>query len=110
MNRWYLPITEEEYVRWKSWLPEGHRPCGELPPELEREMRASWERIFDLELLSESEWAAGGQRVQAVLERIEVADVVSVKEFERGKGTRVPSCVFAGKFCSGIEAFLAEVQ
>jgi len=81
LNRWYLALTGEEYARWESRLPEGHRPGDELPPELEREMRASWKRIFDLELLAKSEWVTGGQRVQAALERIELADVVGVREF-----------------------------
>ncbi len=81
LNRWYLALTEEERARWESRLPRGYRPGDRLPLELEREMEASWERIFDLELLAASEWAAGGQRVQAALERIDLADVVGVKEF-----------------------------
>jgi hypothetical protein len=81
LNRWHLSLTEEEDARWESRLPKGYRPGSELPPELERELRASWERIFDLELVAKSGWVAKEQWVQAVLERIELADVVGVKEF-----------------------------
>lgn len=77
----YVAIDHADYDAWAMQLRhEGYRPSEWPLPEPWHSRRvASWERIFDLELL------AGGNAwtdmVQATFERLELSDVVAVTEF-----------------------------
>ena len=82
LNRWYIPLTESEAEAWEKVLTEeGYEPWDQgLPAGPGSLVAESWERIFDLEAL-----CAGGlwspNYVQAVVERLDLADVVAVTEF-----------------------------
>jgi hypothetical protein len=85
LNRWYLPYTtdEESYEReLDAWEAETkahgidtYQNSVPFPEPWELRMRASWERIFDVDDLRET------NTIQATFERLELAEVVRVTEF-----------------------------
>ena len=79
LNRWYLPLDEEEYEAWDNL--SGSKLYTDLSPDLRQKVHAKWSRIFDLERLRRSEMWGEDLRVQAVLEEIRLEEVVKVKEF-----------------------------
>ena len=62
-------------------MPEPFCRYENLTPDMQAEMRLSWEHIFDLELMVKSEWASDKQHIQAVIEKIYLDEVVKVTEF-----------------------------
>ncbi|KFD41422.1 hypothetical protein DK28_0209190 [Peptococcaceae bacterium SCADC1_2_3] len=81
LNRWFLYLSEKEEKFWEAGAPKDYHLHGRLPPELERELKASWERIFDLKAIAGSDWTTGEQYIQAVAEEIYLFEVARVKEF-----------------------------
>jgi hypothetical protein len=85
LNRWYLPYAteEESYQReGDAWDAEAkahgvdtYQNSLPFPEPWESRMRASWERIFDVDVLREA------NTIQATFERLELAEVVRVTEF-----------------------------
>jgi hypothetical protein len=90
LNRNYVPMATdsekygEEFAAWcDAARSQGVNVFGNeaLPEAWEDEMRASWERIFDLS-------AHQDRTIQATFECLELADVVEVTEFTSKPGTR----------------------
>jgi hypothetical protein len=82
LNRWYIPLSESEDEAWVEVVErEGFHPLDQnLTGGLGALMVQSWERIFDLEnLCAEGLWSPN--YVQAVFERLDLANVVSVTEY-----------------------------
>ncbi len=84
LNLWYLPqaMDDEGYEResdaWEEELKRhGLNPCRShpLPEPWHSRMTASWERIFDVEDLRET------NTVQACFERLDMEDVVRLTVF-----------------------------
>lgn len=85
LSRWYLPYATdpEDYEReGDAWNAEAkahgvdtYQNSVPLPEPWESRMRASWERIFDVDDLRET------NTIQATFERLELAEVVRVTEF-----------------------------
>lgn len=86
-----LPEDQQAAARFR-WAGSGG--FAKLPPDLQREARTSWERVFDLEAIYASDnwyggkWTGGRyagtrgpQMVQAVLEEIRLDQVVAVTPF-----------------------------
>lgn len=76
LNGWYLPLTQQEADGWAQ-------ACQLYPGSdcLRHWLLASWERIFDLDLLDRSELTAPVTLVQAVLEEIRLEEVNRVSLF-----------------------------
>jgi hypothetical protein len=68
LNRGYVTESEEE------WEAAETRNC-------QREMRESWNRIFNVEERPYDEWTGGCRRVQATLGEIRLSDVLSARLF-----------------------------
>ena len=89
LARDYLALTEEEDEAWEGRARAATGmdfPRFEaLPSDLQAEVRASWERIFDLDALNAAPlWHADRndtQFVQAVLEEVRLDQVVRVTPF-----------------------------
>lgn len=88
LNRGYLALSRREDERFDGECRKrtGRRfpRWDELPADLRRRIRLSWERIFDLSLLSRSaDWrcASRERQIQGTVEQIRLGDVVSVREF-----------------------------
>ncbi len=78
LNRGYLALTEAEDEAWDERFRTAVSDSRVWPPPepWHSEIRASWERIFDLEALAASEyWGAGARYVQATFETLRLADV-----------------------------------
>ena len=80
LNQWYLSLSEEEDDVWDRSLPK-HWSFGRLPDDKRREMEKSWERVFDLDLLSASKWTGPVTHVQAVSERVFLGEITRVDHF-----------------------------
>lgn len=78
LNRSPVCLAEAESEAWDA----RPRHYNTLPLDVQAEIRATWERIFDLDALVQSPYWYGGdatqQRVQATLEEIRRDDVVCV--------------------------------
>jgi hypothetical protein len=81
LNGWYLSLTEAEDGRWEEKLRRRSANRKRLPSDLQAEMEASWERVFDLPALDESGWVGSVRYVQAVLEEIRLEEVREVTPF-----------------------------
>lgn len=100
LNRMYLPLTPEEYeehrARWEAARIMARGKAAGLKPyeyadivaaEFKEEMEATWPRIFDLPAMGRIFQEPGfgsahhEQWVQAVLDEINVEDVVGVTRF-----------------------------
>lgn len=82
LNGWYLALSEAECDAWESSLPRGCHWYEELPPDRQREVRASWERVFDLENLAlAKDWLGTGEYIQATIEEVHLEDIIEVTTF-----------------------------
>ena len=81
LNGWYLSLTEAEDDRWEEKLCKRSADRNRLPSDLQAEMEASWERVFDLPALDKSGWIGPSRYVQAVLEEIRLEEVREVTPF-----------------------------
>lgn len=84
LNRWYLPYAtdgDEAMQELDAWDAEASQQGADvfsrqlLPEPWESQLRASWERIFDVDRLRAT------NTIQATFERLELADVLKVTEF-----------------------------
>jgi hypothetical protein len=81
LNRWYLPLTDRESRDWERRTKGLDRPAAPLPPPLEAERRATWERVFDLEALNCSRLWKPVTRIQAVTPWVHREEVLNVDRF-----------------------------
>ena len=78
LNRWYCSYNEAEEDVWEAKLKALGANKDSLPAELEAEMEASWERIFDPE--APIGWYASGE-YQATFEFLHLSAVRRVTHF-----------------------------
>jgi Domain of unknown function (DUF3841) len=79
LNGWYLALTEQE---GDSWDREMQQLRGTRRDWVRRQMQQSWERVFDLDTLRQSEYAGGSDLVvQGVAEYFLWEEVVRLKSF-----------------------------
>jgi hypothetical protein len=81
LNGFRLSLTREEDDAWDARLARSPRPKGRERAALREEVRRSWERVFDLDALLASEWAGPVTRIQAVVERVSLREILRVREF-----------------------------
>jgi hypothetical protein len=81
LNGWYLSLTEAEEGRWEERIRKWSADRNRLPSDLQAEMEASWERVFDLPALDKSGWVGPVRCIQAVLEEIRLEEVREVTPF-----------------------------
>ena len=81
LNRWYLSMSEAEEREWEQRTQAIDPLARVLPERLESELRRSWERVFDLDLLRGHEQWGGLDRIQAVTEYVRLDEVVNVRTF-----------------------------
>jgi hypothetical protein len=85
LNEWYLSLTDKESDMFDYELErrEIKYPLflKKLPDDLKQQVIDSWERIFDLDLIKNTEWCSTKQYIQGVVDGIYLNDVVSIKEF-----------------------------
>jgi hypothetical protein len=84
LNQWFLSDDEKEYDAFDAKLRK--HPKRPLPKTLDKAIRKSWERIFDLQR-GDPEWRGKAEEraVQACVWEIRLDDVTDVTLFE-GKG------------------------
>lgn len=81
LNRGYIGIDRADYIAWDAGVEEAGIDDLKwpLPEPWQTRVVSSWERIFDVEALTQGdEWS---DAVQATFERLDLADVVAVTEF-----------------------------
>lgn len=79
LNNWHLSLSEWEDGEWDRRTRQFAR--GSLPPALEAERRASWERVFDLASLRRSSLWGSIDTIQGVTEFIRLEEVRRVDFF-----------------------------
>lgn len=84
LNRWFLSDDEKEYEEFNAKLKK--HPKRPLPRTLDKAIRESWQRVFDLEG-GDPKWCCKPEEraVQACVWEIRMADVTDVTHFT-GKG------------------------
>jgi hypothetical protein len=81
LNRWHLSRSWRESRKWDR-KTEGFGPnWNPLPPALESELQATWQRVFDLDLLKRAKMWGPIDRIQGVTEYVRLEEVRSVKAF-----------------------------
>jgi hypothetical protein len=78
LNRWRLSLTWRED---SSWHQRTGQHDGPLRAALEKELQASWERVFDLAALKRSPLWRPVRNVQAVAEYIRLGEIIHVDRF-----------------------------
>jgi hypothetical protein len=81
LNGWHLSRSSRESDEWDRRTEEFDRLRRPLPPDLEAELRSTWDRVFDLELLKRARIWGPINRIQGVTEYIRLDEVRQVKEF-----------------------------
>jgi len=78
LNHWRLSLTWREE---SSWHQRTGQHDGPLPAALEKELQASWERVFDLAALNRSPLWRPVRNIQAVAEYIRLGEIIHVDRF-----------------------------
>ena len=81
LNRWHLSLPWAESRAWERKVRGFDQFRSELPEPLESELRATWNRIFDLNLVSRTKLWGPVDRIQGVVERVLLSEVRDVQEF-----------------------------
>jgi hypothetical protein len=81
LNGWHLSRSWRESREWDR-KTKGFDPLrAPLQPVLEQELRATWERIFDFDLLRRAKMWGPIAKIQGVTEYFRWEDVRSIREF-----------------------------
>jgi hypothetical protein len=81
LNRWHLSAS------WRESLESDRKTKGldqfraTLPSALDAELQATWERVFDMELVRRTELWGPGDSIQGVSDRVLLSEVRNVREF-----------------------------
>jgi hypothetical protein len=80
LNRWHVSLSWRDSRAWDRRV-EALPQWWSLPPRMEAELEASWERVFDLETLRRAKLWGPVDRIQGVTEFVRLDDVRSVDGF-----------------------------
>lgn len=80
LNGWYLNFTDEEEKEFDKERND-IRLFEEMPEQLKTKIVNSWDRIFEIDKLKNTEWTADKQYLQGVIDGLYLSDVKKVKEF-----------------------------
>jgi hypothetical protein len=81
LNRWRLSLSSRESREWDHKTRGLDQFRAPLSPLLEQELQASWQRVFDFDLLKRMKMWGSADHIQGVTEYLELQEVRSVKEF-----------------------------
>jgi hypothetical protein len=81
LNRWHLSCSGRESREWDRKTKGFDRFRVHLPPVLEAELRSTWERVFDFELLRRAKMWGPIDKIQGVTDYILSEEVRHVKQF-----------------------------
>jgi hypothetical protein len=81
LNRWHLSRSWRESKDWDRKTKGFDQFRATLPPLLEQELQATWERVFDFELLRRTKMWGPIEEIQGVTEYVRLDEVRSVREF-----------------------------
>jgi hypothetical protein len=81
LNRWYLPTSESDEREWERNTKAVDRFAPVFAEPLESELRKSWERVFEFDLLRTHEHKGRVDRIQGVTEYVRLDEVVNVRTF-----------------------------
>ncbi len=81
LNRFHLSLTRRESREWDRKVHGHDQFAPELPAPLETEIQATWERIFDLDLVNRTKLWGPVKRIQGVVDRVLLSQVRGVREF-----------------------------
>jgi hypothetical protein len=81
LNRWHLSRSWRESREWDRKVKGYDQFRSELPASLEAELQATWERVFDLDLVRRTKLWGPVDRIQGVVDRVLLSQVRGVREF-----------------------------
>lgn len=81
LNRWHLSLSWRESREWDRRSKEFDQYRAPLPAQLEAELQATWERVFDLNRLRRSKLWGPIDEIQGVTEYVLLEEVRGVDEF-----------------------------
>jgi hypothetical protein len=81
LNRWHLSSSWRESRDWDRKTKSLDLFRAPLPPLLEQELQATWERVFDFHLLRRAKMWGPIDKIQGVTEYVRLEEVKSVREF-----------------------------
>lgn len=81
LNRWHLSSSSGESRAWDRKVRGLDQFRSRLPEPLESELRATWDRIFDLELVNRTRHWGPVDHIQGIVERVLLSQVCDVREF-----------------------------
>jgi hypothetical protein len=81
LNRWHLSRSWRESADWDRRTKGFDRCRATLPPPFEQELRTTWERIFDFELLRRTRIWGPIKQIQGVTGYVRLDEVRSVRDF-----------------------------
>jgi len=81
LNRWRLSRSWRENRDWDRQTEALGQYRAPLPPPLEEELQATWQRVFDLDFLRRSKLWGPVDEIQGVTEYVLLEEVRSAKEF-----------------------------
>jgi hypothetical protein len=81
LNRWHLSLTWRESREWDRRVKGYDQFRHALPESLEAELQATWDRVFDLDLVHRTKLWGLVDHVQGVVDRVLLSEVRDVREF-----------------------------
>jgi len=81
LNRWHLSLTWRESREWDRRTKGYDQFRHTLPAPLEAELQATWNRVFDLDLVHRTKLWGPVDHVQGVVDRVLLSEVRGVREF-----------------------------
>ena len=81
LNRWHLSLSWRESREWDRRTKDYDQFRQTLPPSLEAELQATWDRVFDLDLVHRTKLWGPVDHVQGVVDRVLLTEVCNVREF-----------------------------
>jgi hypothetical protein len=81
LNRWHLSRSWRESRDWDRRVKGYDQFIGPLPPLLEAELQATWDRVFDFDLLRRARIWGPIDQIQGVTEYVMLTEVRRIEEF-----------------------------
>jgi hypothetical protein len=81
LNRWHLSLSWRESREWDRRTRGLDQFRSVLPTPLEAELQATWERVFDMDLVRRTKLWGPTDSIQGVAERVLLNEVRDVREF-----------------------------
>ncbi len=81
LNRWHLSLSRRESREWDRKTKGFDQHATPLPPPLEAELQASWERVFEFDRLRRTKLWGPVEEIQGVTECVLLEEVRRADEF-----------------------------